>query len=78
MEPVGEREPVQPSPGFPSAAEQESVFFELQVSATLCPAVCVESLLDSVTLGVATLADVAATATKLTVACAVRPLQLTW
>jgi hypothetical protein len=55
--------PVQPSPGLPSDAEQEAAFFELQVRETLCPAVSVESLLDNVTLGAATSADVAGTAT---------------
>jgi len=42
-------------------AEQESAFFELHVRETLCPGVSVESLLDSVTLGRATFAEVAGT-----------------
>jgi hypothetical protein len=40
----------------------ELAFFELHFRETLCPAVSVESLLDSVTLGVAAFADVAGTA----------------
>jgi hypothetical protein len=54
--------PVQPSPALPPVAIQEAAFFELHVSEMLEPAVCVEALLDSVTLGVATFAEVAGTA----------------
>jgi hypothetical protein len=63
IEPEDESEPVHPSPGFPPVAEHVLAFFELQVKEILWPAVCVEALLDSVTLGVATFGDVAGTAT---------------
>jgi hypothetical protein len=62
-EPEVASEPVQPSPGFPPVAEHDSEFFELHIKETPFPAVSVELLLDSVTLGGAAFADVAGTAT---------------
>lgn len=63
IDPEAASEPVQPSPAFPPLAEQESAFFELHFRDTLCPGVSVESLLDSVTLGVTAVGAVAGTAT---------------
>jgi hypothetical protein len=63
FDPEGVSEPVQPSPAFPPVAEQESEFFELHTREMLWPIVSVELLLDKVTLGVASFALVAGTAT---------------
>jgi hypothetical protein len=61
MVPASPRVPVHPSPEFPPEAAQESALVELHLSETLCPVVSVESLLVSVTAGVATVTVVAET-----------------
>jgi hypothetical protein len=62
IDPEAESVPVQPSPGLPPEATQESAFEEFQVSEIAEPADWVESLGDKVTLGVATFGDDAARA----------------
>lgn len=62
IEPDTASDPVHPSPVLPPEAVQAAAFFELHTNETPVPTVSVESALDRVTLGVATLTDVAGTA----------------
>lgn len=57
IDPEVESVPVQPSPGLPPEATQESAFEEFHVSDMAEPADCVASLLDKVTPGVVTFGD---------------------
>ena len=77
MDPDDPRVPVHPSPAVPPDATQESALVEVQVSEMPEPADCAASLVDRVTLGVATVGELGGSAVYSTVTCATSLLQLT-